>query len=402
VEDYLIDLTSPTGLRIDKLHVAVGDSIQVGQLLATVDISSVTAAISALNSELAALQEQLDALYANTTEMVGLTAKSTASVKAIYATEGAAAADVVAEHGALMVLELEGGGEMLITDSVGIISSLWVYEGWTVYDGTWLLSLEIPTATGNIEELEARRAELITELETLSVMVIEPYLYATQTGTISTLALAEGQTFDSADCVAAQLIAPDSAQLSLAVDELDIASVHEGQEVSIELEALEGQTFLGSVKEVSATGSVSGSVTTYPVTITFERSEAVLVGMSAAATIIKEEKDDALIIPLLALQEYGDRVYVYTGVDEQGNLGGETQVETGLSDGTDVEITSGLAEGTTIYYRQQSSSDTGGFGMGGMGMAAPGRMVAPSGADRLSSAPNSTPGAGPRLSNQGD
>jgi multidrug efflux pump subunit AcrA (membrane-fusion protein) len=376
VEDHLIDLTTLTGITIAELNVEVGDVIEVGQLLATVDTSSLSSAVAAVSDELSAVQEQLDALSEGTTETTAVTAKSLATVKAIYATEGASAADVIAEHGALMVLELDGGGEMLVTDRVGIISTIWVCEGWTVYSGSWLLSLELPVATQSSEELEAQRTALIAELEALSALATEPYLYASQAGTISSLALVEGQTFNSTDGVAAKLISPNIAQISLSIDELDIASVQEGQEVSIELDALEGVNFAGSVAEVSTTGSVSGSVASYTAVVTFERAAGALTGMSATATIIKERKDDALTIPLVAVQEYGDAVYVYTALDEQGVLGGETQIETGLSDGTNVEVTSGLEEGAVVYYRQQSSTDTGIFSMG-MGMG--GERAMPSG-----------------------
>jgi multidrug efflux pump subunit AcrA (membrane-fusion protein) len=379
VEDHLIDLVTLTGISIAELHVAVGDTIEVGSRLATVDTSSVSTAIEAVSEELSTVQEQISALADGTTETLGVTAKSLATVTAIYATEGASAADVIAEHGALMVLELDGGGEVLVTDRVGTVSTIWVCEGWTVYSGSWLLSLELPVTTQSSEELEAQRAALIAELEALSALESEPYLYATQAGVISTLALAEGQTFEDADGVAAQLVSPDTAQISLSVDELDIASVQEGQEVSVELDALEGVSFAGSVAEVSTTGSVSGSVASYAAVITFERAAGVLTGMSATATIVKESKDDVLTIPLVAVQEYGDTVYVYTTTDEQGALGGETQIETGLSDGTNVEVVSGLDEGAVVYYRQQSSTSTGSFTMGtGMGMGmAPERSASP-------------------------
>ncbi|MDR2586756.1 MAG: efflux RND transporter periplasmic adaptor subunit [Coriobacteriales bacterium] len=394
VEDHLIDLTTLTGITIAELNVAVGDTIEVGQLLATVDTSSLSSAITAVSDELSAVQEQLDALSDGTTETTAVTAKSLATVKTIYATEGASAADVIAEQGALMVLELDGGGEMLVTDRVGTISTIWVCEGWTVYSGSWLLSLELPVATQSSEELEVQRAALITELEALSALASEPYLYADQAGTISSLALVEGQTFNSTDGVAAELISPDVAQISLSIDELDIASVQEGQEVSIELDALEGVSFAGSVAEVSTTGSVSGSVASYTAVVTFERAAGALTGMSATATIIKEQKEDALTIPLVAVQEYGDVVYVYTTLDEQGVLGGEIQIETGLSDGTNVEVTSGLEEGAVVYYRQQSSTDTGVFSMG-MGMGGE-RTMSSGGGFGGQGVP--TGGAGPSLS----
>jgi multidrug efflux pump subunit AcrA (membrane-fusion protein) len=231
--------------------------------------------------------------------------------------------------------------------------------------------------------LEAERARLIAELQALSVLDIEPYLRSTQAGTIESLALAQGQAFSNEDGVAAQLVSLDSAQISLAIDELDIASVQEGQAVSITIDALEGESFSGSVTKVTLTGSVSGSVASYPAIVTFERTESVLVGMSATATIVKEQKDNVLTVPLVAVQEYGESVYVYTTVDEQGVLGGETLIETGLSDGSNVEIVSGLAEGATVYYRQQSSSSSDTM----FNMRSAGNMAMPGGGESFAVGP---------------
>ena len=89
--------------------------------------------------------------------------------------------------------------------------------------------------------------------------------------------------------------------------------------------------------------------------------------MNATAVITVEEKQDALTIPVDALQESGNQVFVYTSLDSEGNPTGETQVQTGLSDGQNVEITSGLSEGDSVYYTQAVSETGSDFMMSGMG-----------------------------------
>ena len=56
-------------------------------------------------------------------------------------------------------------------------------------------------------------------------------------------------------------------------------------------------------------------------------------GMNASATIVIEEKENIVTIPVNALQERGDEVFVYTQKGEDGILTGEQKVSTGLSDG---------------------------------------------------------------------
>ncbi len=63
-----------------------------------------------------------------------------------------------------------------------------------------------------------------------------------------------------------------------------------------------------------------------------------------------------LTIPVDALQERGDTVFVYTELDSDTNTpSGEVEVTTGLSDGTTVEIQSGLSEGDTVSGTSSSS-----------------------------------------------
>ena len=146
--------------------------------------------------------------------------------------------------------------------------------------------------------------------------------------------------------------------VSINVDELDILSVKEGQTATVTLDALDGQEFEGTITEVSNEASSGNSSAKYPVTITFEKTEDMLVGMSASATIHVSEAEDAVLIPVDALQEKGSSTFVYTKKDSDGNLSGEVEVETGISNGSQVEITSGLEEGDTIYYLKAESSDS--------------------------------------------
>ena len=85
--------------------------------------------------------------------------------------------------------------------------------------------------------------------------------------------------------------------LSMSVDELDVGSVKAGQTVEITADAVEGETFTGTVTNVSLEGSYSNGVTNYPVTVTLEETGDLLPGMNVDATIILDSAQDALCIP---------------------------------------------------------------------------------------------------------
>lgn len=170
------------------------------------------------------------------------------------------------------------------------------------------------------------------------------------------------------------LASNDSMILSVNVDELDINSVSKGQEASITLDAIEGETFTGIVTKVGNSASSSSSgVAKYTVQVTISKDSQMKIGMNASATIVVENKENILTIPVNALQEKGDKTFVYTEQDDEGNLSGETEITTGLSDGNSVEVTEGLSEGDTVYYQRtgkilnQSTGDMSGKGRGNQG-----------------------------------
>ena len=160
--------------------------------------------------------------------------------------------------------------------------------------------------------------------------------------------------------VALFTISPDDTMtLEVSVDELDINSVEIGQEAAVTFDAIEDKEFTGEVTEIGNTALVNGGVAKYTVSVSVPKDEEMKQGMNASATITIENRENVITIPVNALQEKGNKVFVYTEKDEDGNLSGETEVTTGLSDGTTVEITEGLSEGDTVYYNKSGNTDSG-------------------------------------------
>lgn len=76
-----------------------------------------------------------------------------------------------------------------------------------------------------------------------------------------------------------------------------------------------------------------------------------LSGMNASVSIVLETEDNVLTVPVDALVEMDSKVYVYTSYDEETEtFGGLTEVTTGKSDGSLVEIVSGLSQGDSYWY----------------------------------------------------
>ena len=159
----------------------------------------------------------------------------------------------------------------------------------------------------------------------------------------------------------------------MSIDEMDIKSVKVGQKVEVEADAFEGQTFTGTVTNVSINGSYSNGVTNYPVTVTLDDAGELIPGMNVTGTILLDEAKDVLAIPADSLMR-GNRVYVKDASAAEAEPGvpagfRAVEVKTGLISDEYVEITEGLSEGDEVYV-DESSKDAG---------AAMMRMVPPAG-----------------------
>lgn len=184
----------------------------------------------------------------------------------------------------------------------------------------------------------------------------------------------------STDVTAFTLASNDSMILSVSVDELDINSVSKDQEAEVTLDALEDSSFTGTVTKVGSSSQSSGNgVAKYTVEITIPKDAQMKEGMNASAVITVEEKKDVVTILVNALQEKGDKTFVYTKKDDEGNLSGEQEVSTGLSDGDKVEITDGLSEGDTVYYQKTGNTQGTDSGQTPQQGGGPGNMEQPSG-----------------------
>ena len=101
------------------------------------------------------------------------------------------------------------------------------------------------------------------------------------------------------------VIAKDLSQMKVmaAVDEADIGQVKAGQKVKFTVDAFQEDTFNGAVQEVRLNPTTTSNVVTYTVVITAENpDQKLLPGMTATCTIVTQEVEDAIAIPVKALK----------------------------------------------------------------------------------------------------
>lgn len=159
-------------------------------------------------------------------------------------------------------------------------------------------------------------------------------LYSTETTTVCTV------------------IPGDILELSLPIDETDIAALQVGMTVEITLEALPNREFSGTITEISSFGTNSGGSSKFTVTVELPGEEDMLPGMNANVTIPLETLENCLTVPVAALTEQGSSTVMFTALDEKtGEPTTPVTVELGFSDGEYAQLLSGMEEGSSFHYK---------------------------------------------------
>ena len=164
----------------------------------------------------------------------------------------------------------------------------------------------------------------------------------------------------------------DDLQVTASFTESDLPSIALGQASSVSVSAA-GATIDGTVTAISPTASTtsgSGSVVTYPVTISLQNAPAAAhIGMSVQATITIASAPDVIAVPSVALRGTSGNYSVLV-LDETGQPQA-VGVTVGLVSNGLAEIRSGLTEGERIVTGTVSSRQ-GTTGTGNGGIAIPG------------------------------
>lgn len=130
------------------------------------------------------------------------------------------------------------------------------------------------------------------------------------------------------------------------IDEIDVANVAVGQSVEVRLDAFPGELLQGKLTRLFPAASTQRGTTVYSAIIDFDaKNLKVRVGMGANLKILTIEKKNVLSVPNRALKNVGTRKAVrVVALGEPRDV----FVETGVTNGSETEIVSGLNEGDQI------------------------------------------------------
>lgn len=132
------------------------------------------------------------------------------------------------------------------------------------------------------------------------------------------------------------------------VDEAEVGRIAVGMDLILSVGAIEGETFDAALEFISPKGEEDQGAVKFDIRAAIELRESTFLraGYSATADIVLEKRDQVLAIREGNLVFDDERTFVDVMVGEQQFE--RREVQTGLSDGINIEIVEGLSEGETI------------------------------------------------------
>ena len=279
--------------------------------------------------------------------------------------------------------KLEVNSPLSIVSYAGKVASVHVKVNQYVKKGKLLLKLTNTSYTANYDKLIKERADLAEELSKLLKIYNDGAILSQLSGTIKTVPTTDdsesttnsstttsnnnsysgyygsySSSSSSTDTTTTTKsdkfeICPDKKMtIEVSVDEKDILSISKGQSADVTIDSLE-KTVTGTITDIDKSGTTADGSVGYTAEITIDKEDGMLSGMSASVLIAVTEYKNSIIIPVEALNNTGSTYFVYTTYDaETGTPGGMVEVKIGIQNDSYAQITDGIKEGDTVWYKK--------------------------------------------------
>lgn len=232
----------------------------------------------------------------------------------------------------------------------GRLDELLVEEGDRVKKGQtigWISSTERAAL------LDAARAEDAEQYEYWKTVYKPAALVAPIDGEVIVRGVEPGQTVSASTAI---VVLSDRLIVTARVDETDVGKIKVGQKAEISLDAYPEVKARGNVASISYESKLVNNVVVYEVRIAVEDMPKVFrSGMSAEVTITYDERRDAVLVPLDAVEQADGKSHVRVP-DRAKPDGRRQEIRLGMADETNGEVLEGLVAGDKILVKAEKYS----------------------------------------------
>ena len=318
----LVTIGAQVSGKIEHLHVKVGQEVKKGDLIAEIDSTTQQNEVDINKSRLDSYQAQL--------------AAAKVSLE-------------VAEKQYKRMQKLKKGNAASEED---LENALDTYE----------------TAKSRVVELESSIKETEISLSTAETNLGYTKITAPLDGTVVSVPVKEGQTINAAmnTPTIVQVANLDNMEIVIEISEGDIGNIKPGVKVTYSiladlnkiyettLQSIDPGLTLLTNGEYTEVVDSSEAIYYYGRLIVPNEDGILRIGMTTQNVIYVESAENVLTVPVVAVKEAGDKEYVEVltkkGVERR-------EVTTGVSDGLNVEVKSGVSEGEKVILAKMSSAE---------------------------------------------
>ena len=318
----LVTIGAQVSGKIEHLHVKVGQEVKKGDLIAEIDSTTQQNEVDINKSRLDSYQAQL--------------AAAKVSLE-------------VAEKQYKRMQKLKKGNAASEED---LENALDTYE----------------TAKSRVVELESSIKETEISLSTAETNLGYTKITAPLDGTVVSVPVKEGQTINAAmnTPTIVQVANLDNMEIVIEISEGDIGNIKPGVKVTYSiladlnkiyettLQSIDPGLTLLTNGEYTEVVDSSEAIYYYGRLIVPNEDGILRIGMTTQNVIYVESAENVLTVPVVAVKEAGDKEYVEVltkkGVERR-------DITTGVSDGLNVEVKSGVSEGEKVILAKMSSAE---------------------------------------------
>ena len=132
------------------------------------------------------------------------------------------------------------------------------------------------------------------------------------------------------------------------IDETEVGSLSEGMPVVITIGALQNYSFDATLEYISPKAEENNGINQFQIkaAVSVDTDQRIRSGYSANAEIVLKDASQVLTVPESALEFEDDKIFVQ--LKKADGSFERTEITTGLSDGVNIQVLSGLSEGDVV------------------------------------------------------
>jgi HlyD family secretion protein len=325
---------APVGTTVKKLLVKEGDHVKKGQLLVQLDDAAARSDAAKALAQVRSAQASTSAIESggNREEVLTLQAQMVkAQADRDAAQRNFEALQRLQQKGAASPGEVKAGQDQLATAEANL--KLLQQKKGDRY------------SRPEISSVEAQQSQAESAYSAAENVLGQLNIRAPFDGTVYSLPVRQGAYVNPGDLI---LQMADLAKVVVRafVDEPDIGRLSSGQRIEVTWDALPGRIWQGSITSVPASVKLRGTRNVGETTCLVNNNDfKLLPNINVGVTIVAAEHQNILTAPREAVRMDENQTYVFEVTNDALR---RRNVQTGISNLTQVEVTSGIAENALL------------------------------------------------------